>query len=346
MKYRPILLIEILIGFSSLMVFCSNPKEQSIDLVAVEAVNPLPSWNEGGSKQSILDFVRKTTTEGSPDYIPEVDRIAVFDNDGTLWSEQPMYFQLAYAIDYIKKEAPNQPDWKSKEPFKSVVSGDLEAVMKGGEKALVEMIMVSHAGMTTSEFEKSVSAWLETAKHPKTGKAFDQMIYQPMVELLEYLRANGYKTFIVSGGGIDFMRVWAEKAYGIPPYQVIGSSIKAKYESVDGVPVITKLPELNFIDDKEGKPVGIYQHIGKRPVFAAGNSDGDYAMLEYTSKGDGPRLGMIIHHTDSVREYAYDKDSPIGHLSKSLDDAPKNKWVIVNMKTDWKVIFPFEVNLP
>jgi phosphoglycolate phosphatase-like HAD superfamily hydrolase len=271
-----------------------------------------------------------------------MDRIAVFDNDGTLWAEKPMYFQLIYAIDFIKKEAPKHPDWQSQEPFKSVLSGDLSLVMKGGEKALLEMLMVSHAGMTTEEFGKSVSSWLETATHPKTGKPYSQMIYQPMLELLEYLRANGYKTFIVSGGGIDFLRVFAEKVYGIPPYQVIGSSIKARYDVVEGQPILTKLPEINFIDDKEGKPIAIHHHIGKRPVFAAGNSDGDYAMLEYTSKGEGPRFGMIIHHTDSLREYAYDRDSPIGRLEKGLDNAPKFNWSIVDMKTDWKVIFPFD----
>jgi hypothetical protein len=321
------------------MLSCSQPQQQS-DLESSEIPAPLPSWNEGLSKQAIVDFVNKTTMPESPDFIAEIDRIAVFDNDGTLWSEQPMYFQLAYTIDFIKKEAPNHPDWKNKEPFKSVLSDDLESVVKGGEKALIEMVMVSHAGMTSEDFSKSVLSWIETAVHPKTGKPYNKMIFQPMVELLEYLRANGYKTFIVSGGGIDFMRVWAEKAYGIPPYQVIGSSIKSKYEVVNGIPVITKLPEINFVDDKEGKPVGIYQHIGKRPVFAAGNSDGDYEMLEYTTLGEGPSFGMIVHHTDSIREFSYDRDSPIGHLSKGLDDAIKFNWLIVDMKKDWKVIYP------
>lgn len=319
-----------------------NQSQPPSTIETLENNEPLSSWNDGESKQAIVDFVSITTQVGSPDFIPEADRIAVFDNDGTLWSEQPMYFQLFYAIDFIKKEASNHPDWQTREPFKSVLSGDLGSAIKGGEKALLEMVMVSHAGMTSDEFEKSVSTWLETATHPKTGKPYSQMVYQPMVELLEYLRSKGFKTFIVSGGGIDFLRVWAEKAYGIPPYQVIGSSIKSKYEVVNGEPVITKLPEINFIDDKEGKPIGIYQHIGQRPVFAAGNSDGDYEMLEYTSKGDRPRFGMIIHHTDSLREYAYDRNSPIGRLEKGLDNASDFNWTIVDMKTDWKVIFPFD----
>lgn len=329
--------------FLSFLIWAScKPKSPTLIESPVTVAEHLPSWENGPSKAAILDFVTKTTTTGSPEFIPEADRIAVFDNDGTLWSEQPMYFQLAYAIDYIKKEAGNNPEWSKKEPFKSLLAGDIKKVMAGGEKALIALVMASHADMTSDEFEKSVSEWLNSATHPKTGKPFDQMVFKPMVELLEYLRANGYKTFIVSGGGIDFMRVWVEKAYGIPPYQVIGSSIKSKYEIVEGVPVITKLPELNFFDDKEGKPVAIHQHIGKRPIFAAGNSDGDYAMLQYTSEGDGPRFGMIIHHTDSIREYAYDRNSPIGHLSKGLDDASKFNWVLVDMKTDWKVIFSFE----
>lgn len=300
----------------------------------------MPSWNKGSAKQSIIDFIEKTTTEGSPDFIPESDRIAVFDNDGTLWSEQPMYFQLAYALDYIKIEAPNHPEWTGKEPFKSLLDGDMNKVLAGGEKALIQLVMASHAGMDSEAFTKSVEDWLATAVHPKTGKPYTQMIFQPMVELLDLLRSKGYKTFIVSGGGIDFMRVWTEKAYGIPPYQVIGSSIKSAYKVIDGIPKITKIPELNFIDDKDGKPVGIHQHIGKRPVFAAGNSDGDYQMLEYTTTGSGLRLGMIVHHTDSVREYAYDRVSHIGKLEKGLDDAKKFNWLIVDMKNDWNKIFP------
>ena len=340
MKYN----IKVFSFFISLLfISCQQEHSKLTNTNETTFSDPLPSWNDNLTKQSIIGFVTKTISKSSSDFVNEADRIAVFDNDGTLWGEQPMYFQLAYAIDYIKKEVPNHPEWKTKEPFKSLLAGDLNGVMKGGEKALLEMLMVSHAGMSAEEFEQSVSEWLETATHPKTGKPYNQMIYQPMVELLKYLRANGYKTFIVSGGGIDFMRVWTEKAYGIPPYQVIGSSIKSKYEVIDGIPVITKLPEINFIDDKEGKPIGIYQNIGKRPIFASGNSDGDYEMLEYTIKGSGPRFGMIIHHTDSIREYAYDRNSPIGRLSKGLDDAEKNNWLVVDMESDWKVIYPFDL---
>ncbi len=339
MQNSSILLLKFFVGIALFFASCNNPQSKSDADILFE---PLSSWHESRSKRDIIDFVSKTTTIGGPDFIPEADRIAVFDNDGTLWAEQPMYFQLIYAIDFIKKEASKHPDWQTQEPFKSVLSRDLSMVMNGGEKALLEMLMVSHAGMTTEEFGKSVNSWLETTTHPKTGKPYSQMIYQPMLELLEYLRANGYKTFIVSGGGIDFLRVFAEKVYGIPPYQVIGSSIKAKYDVVEGQAIITKIPEINFIDDKEGKPIAIHLHIGKRPVFAAGNSDGDYAMLEYTSKGDGPRFGMIIHQTDSLREYDYDRDSPIGSLEKGFDNASKFNWSVVDMKTDWKVIFPFD----
>jgi phosphoglycolate phosphatase-like HAD superfamily hydrolase len=248
--------------------------------------DPLPSWNEGPRKKAIIDFVSNTTNEASVDFIPVHDRIACFDNDGTLWSEQPMYFQLAFALDRIKALAPKHPEWKTKQPFKSLLEGDLKTALAGGEKAVLETVLVTHSGMTTDEFEKSVKEWIATAIHPKTGKQYTKMIYQPMVELLTYLRANGYKTFIVSGGGVDFMRPWVEQAYGIPPDQVVGSSVKVIYEvNEDGTPVLIKLAELNFIDDKEGKPVGIYQHIGKRPVFAAGNSDGDYAMLH----------GLLLH---------------------------------------------------
>ncbi|HSF56210.1 MAG TPA: HAD family hydrolase [Algoriphagus sp.] len=333
-SYLPLIGIIFLLGCEADVPTTASPEPAPAPEVS------LPSWNDGAAQQAIIDFINKTTTEGSPDFIPMADRIAVFDNDGTLWSEQPMYFQLAYAIDFINKEAPNHPDWVNKEPYKSLLDGDMNKVLAGGEKALTQLVMASHAGIDSEAFTKSVEDWLATAVHPKTGKPYNHMIYQPMVELLELLRSKGYKTFIVSGGGVDFMRVWAEKAYGIPPYQVIGSSIKSKYEVVDGKPTISKLPELNFIDDKEGKPVGIYQHIGKIPVFAAGNSDGDYQMLEYTTTGPGPRFGMIVHHTDSVREYAYDRDSHIGKLEKGLDDAQKFNWLIVDMKTDWNKIYP------
>lgn len=329
--------------FLYLFVFACNQKQiETISHDNLSNQDPLPSWNDGPVKQAIFDFLEKTTKEGSHEFISEEDRIAVFDNDGTLWSEQPMYFQLAYAIDFVKAEAPNHPEWEGKEPFESLLEGNMGKLMAGGEKALLQLVMASHAGMDTDEFTKSIEEWLSNSTHPKTGKPYQQMIFQPMVELLELLRSKGYQTFIVSGGGIDFMRVWAEKAYGIPPYQIVGSSIKAKYEVENGKPKIAKLPELNFIDDKEGKPVGIHQHIGKRPVFAAGNSDGDYQMLEYTTTGPGLRFGMIIHHTDSIREYQYDRGSSIGKLEKGLDDAAKFNWLIVDMKNDWNKIFAFE----
>lgn len=333
----------LLFSLTLLVLACAEKAPEKLaSLPNTELPTPLPSWNDGPTKEKILEFVAKTTTEGSSDFVPVADRIAVFDNDGTLWSEQPMYFQLAYAIDFVKKEASNHPEWKEKEPFKSLLEGNLTKVLAGGEHALAQLVMASHAGMSTEEFESSVNQWLSSAVHPKTGRPYQEMIYQPMIELLEFLRNNQYKTFIVSGGGVDFMRVWAEKAYGIPPYQIIGSSIKSKYQVVNGKPAIIKLPELNFIDDKEGKPLGIHQHIGKRPVFAAGNSDGDYQMLEYTTSGAGLRFGMIVHHTDSIREFAYDRGSSIGRLEKGLDDAEAKGWLVMDMAKDWNQIYPFE----
>jgi hypothetical protein len=306
------------------------------------AADPLPSWNDTAPKQALIGFVEKVTKSGSSDLVPEPERIAVFDNDGTLWAEQPMYFQAFFIFDRIKTLAPQHPEWKDKEPFASVLKGDVKAALAGGEKALLEMAMATHAGMTSEEFEKIVNDWIATAKHPTTGKLYTEMIYQPMLEVLTYLRANGFKTFIVSGGGIEFMRPWAEKVYGVPPEQVIGSSIKTKYEVRDGQPVIVRLPELNFIDDKEGKPVGIQQHIGRRPLMAFGNSDGDFQMLEWTTTGGGPRFGLLVHHTDAEREFAYDRDSHIGKLAKGLDEASAKGWTVVSMKDDWKAVFPTE----
>jgi phosphoglycolate phosphatase-like HAD superfamily hydrolase len=302
--------------------------------------DPLPSWNDTASKKAIVAFVEKVTTPGSPEYVDPAERIATFDNDGCLWSEQPMYFQAFYIFDRIKTLAPQHPEWKDKEPFSSVLKGDLKSALAGGEKALLEMAMATHAGLTDEEFRKVVGDWLATAKHPKTGMAYNAMVFQPMLELLAYLRAEGFKTFIVSGGGIDFLRVFAEKTYGIPPEQVVGSSIKAGYEVRNGKPVIVKLPEMNFIDDKEGKPVGIHQHIGRRPIFAAGNSDGDFQMLEWTTAGEGARFGMLVHHDDGDREFAYDRESHIGKLDRGLDEGPKRGWTIVSMKDDWKSIYP------
>ncbi len=304
------------------------------------AAEPLASWSDTAPKKAIVAFVEKVTKPGSPDFVPAAERIAVFDNDGTLWSEQPMYFQAFFIFDRIKTLAPQHPEWKNKEPFASVLKGDVKAALAGGEKALLEMAMATHAGMTAEEFEKIVTDWLATAKHPKTGRLYTEMVYQPMLEVLTYLRANAFKTFIVSGGGIEFMRPWAEKVYGIPPEQVVGSSIKTKYEVRDGKPVIVRLPELNFIDDKAGKPVGIQQHIGRRPLMAFGNSDGDFQMLEWTTAGSGPRFGLLIHHTDAAREFAYDRESHIGKLEKGLDEGPGRGWTIVSMKDDWKSVFP------
>jgi phosphoglycolate phosphatase-like HAD superfamily hydrolase len=306
------------------------------------AADPLPSWNDTAPKKAIVNFVQKVTKEGSHDFVPVAERVATFDNDGTLWAEQPIYFQLFFAIDRVKTLAPQHPEWNTQEPFASLLKGDTKNALAGGEHAILEIIMSTHAGMTTQEFEKIVTDWITTAKHPKTGRLFTQMVYQPMLELLAYLRANDFKTFIVSGGGIEFMRPWTEKVYGIPPEQVVGSSIKTKYEVRKGKPVIARLPELNFIDDKAGKPVGIHQHIGRRPFVAGGNSDGDFEMLEWATSGAGLRFGLLIHHTDDKREWAYDRDSHIGKLDRGLDEGPRRGWTIVNMRDDWNIIFPFE----
>jgi len=311
-------------------------------LAAAQANDPLPSWNEGASKQAIKQFVKDVSTKGGPRFVAPEERIAVFDNDGTLWAEQPMYFQLAFALDQVKALAPMHPEWNEKQPFKGVLENDLKAVLDGGEHALLEIVMATHAGNTTDEFSQTVKDWLTTAKHPKTGRPYTDMVYQPMLELLAFLRANGFKTYIVSGGGIEFMRPWSERVYGIPPEQVIGSSIKTKFEFRDGMPVLVRLPEINFIDDKAGKPVGINQHIGRRPIAAFGNSDGDHQMLQWTTAGSGARFALLVHHTDAEREWAYDRSSSIGHLDKALDEAQMKGWTVVNMKRDWKLIFPFE----
>ena len=304
------------------------------------ATDQLPSWNDGKAKQSITAFVEKVTKQGSPEFVPVAERIATFDNDGCLWAEQPMYFQALFIFDRIKALAPQHPEWKEKEPFASVLKGDMKDALAGGEHALMEMVMTTHAGMTTEEFEKIVKGWISTAKHPKTGRLYTEMVYQPMLELLAYLRANGFKTFIVSGGGIEFMRPWTERVYGIPPEQVIGSSIKTRFEMRDGKPVLMRLPEINFIDDKAGKPVGIQQHIGRRPIAAFGNSDGDLQMLQWTTAGSGPRFALILHHTDAEREWAYDRTSSVGRLDKALDEATTKGWTVVDMKKDWKIVFP------
>ncbi|MBI5041839.1 MAG: haloacid dehalogenase-like hydrolase [Gammaproteobacteria bacterium] len=304
------------------------------------AADPLPSWNDGKARQSLVAFVEKVTKQGSKDFVPPAERIATFDNDGTLWAEQPLYFQVIFMFDRIKQLAPQHPEWKTKDPFASVLKGDMKTALAGGERAIMEMAMVTHAGNTTEEFEQIVKDWLATARHPVTKRPYTEMVYQPMLELLAYLRANGFKTFIVSGGGIEFMRVFAEKVYGVPPEQVIGSSIKTTFELRDGKPVLARLPELNFIDDKADKPVGINQHIGRRPIAAFGNSDGDLQMLQWTTAGSGPRFGLIVHHTDAEREWAYDRTSHIGKLDKALDEAATRGWTVVDMKGDWKTIYP------
>jgi len=310
---------------------------------SAEAGDPLPSWNEGTAKRSIIDFVNRVTKPDSPDFVAPEQRIATFDNDGTLWGEQPMYFQLFFAIDRVKALAPMHPEWKVKQPFKAVLESDLKTVLAGGEHALFELVMATHAGNTTEEFSQAVKDWLATAKHPKTGRPYTDMVYQPMLELLAYLRANGFKSYIVSGGGIEFMRPWTERVYGIPPEQVVGSSIKTKFEMRNGQPVLVRLPEVNFVDDKAGKPVGINQHIGRRPIAAFGNSDGDLQMLQWTAAGKGARYLLIVHHTDAEREWAYDRKSKIGHLNKALDEALNRGWTVVDMKKNWKVIYPFQL---
>jgi hypothetical protein len=304
------------------------------------AIDRLPSWNDTAARSAIIDFIERVTDPASPDFVPEAERIATFDNDGCLWAEQPAYFQLLFIIDRVKALAPEHPEWATQQPYQAVLEGDMGALAASGERGLLELAMATHAGMTTEEFETVVTGWLATARHPVTGKPYTEMVYQPMLELLDYLRANGFKTFIVSGGGIEFMRPWTERVYGIPPEQVVGSSIRTEYEVRDGVPVLVRLPELNFIDDKEGKPVGINAHIGRRPIMAFGNSDGDFQMLEWTTASPGARLGVLIHHTDAEREWAYDRASHIGRLDRGLDEAADRGWVVVDMKEDWRTIFP------
>ena len=309
-------------------------------LPSLAAAQALPSWNEGTAKQAIVGFVEKVTKEGGPDFVAAPDRIAVFDNDGTLWTEQPIYVQLAYVLDRVKALAPKHPEWKDKPPFKHVLAGDMKAVMAGGERALMDLVMATHAGMTTSEFETTVTEWLANAKHPRFKRAYTELVYQPMLELLDYLRTNGFKTFIVSGGGVEFMRPWVQRVYGIPPEQVVGSTIKVKYEMRGDQPVLLRLPQIDFIDDKAGKPVAINKFIGRRPIAAFGNSDGDLEMLQWTTAGKGPRFGLIVRHTDAEREWAYDRQSSVGRLDKALDEAPRRGWTVVDMKQDWKMVFP------
>ena len=309
-------------------------------LPALARADALPGWNEGAVKSRLVGFVEQVTDPQSSSYVPPAERIAVFDNDGTLWAERPVYFQLLFALDRVKALAPKHPEWKSEEPFASLLKGDLEGALAGGEQAVAKIVMATHAGMTTTEFARIVQDWLATARHPVTKRPYTEMVYQPMLELLAYLRANGFKTFIVSGGGVEFLRPWTERVYGVPPEQVVGSSIEVKYETRDGKPVLVRLPELNFVNDKVGKPVGIHRHIGRRPILAFGNSDGDFEMLEWTTTGAGPRLGLLVHHNDARREFAYDRQSHVGRLERGLDEAGKRGWVLVSMKGDWRTIHP------
>jgi phosphoglycolate phosphatase-like HAD superfamily hydrolase len=310
---------------------------------AQPSADPLPSWNEGAARKSIIDFVARVTTAGGPDFVPPAERIATFDNDGTLWTEQPVYFQLAFAFDRVRAMAPAHPEWQTTQPFKAVIDGDMAALAAAGEKGVLEIVAVTHTGMTTEAFAKSVIDWTATARHPRFKRPYTELIYQPMLELLTYLRANGFKTFIVSGGGIEFMRPWAERVYGIPPEQVVGSSGVVKFElGADGTPVLRKEAKVEFIDDGPGKPVGINRFIGRRPILAFGNSDGDHQMLQWTAAGPGARFMGIVHHTDAEREWAYDRASHIGKLDKAWDEAMQRGWTVVSMKQDWKVIYPFQ----
>jgi phosphoserine phosphatase len=307
---------------------------------ASQAAEALSSWKDGAAKARIVAFVEGATDPRSRNHVPPAERIAVFDNDGTLWSEQPVYFQLAFAMDRVKALAPKHPEWKTTQPFQGVLEGDIKAVAATGERGLMELIMATHAGTTTEEFAASVRQWVNTARHPTLKRPYTELVYQPMLELLAYLRANGFKTYIVSGGGIEFMRVFAEEVYGVPPEQVIGSTIATRYELRDGKPVIVREPKLDFIDDKAGKPLAINKFIGRRPVMAFGNSDGDFEMLEWTTAGPGPRLAAIVHHDDAAREFAYDRDSHIGRLRRGLDEGPKRGWLILSMRDDWKAVYP------
>jgi hypothetical protein len=306
------------------------------------ADDPLPSWNESAAKRAITAFVARVTEPGGPDFVSAAERIATFDNDGTLWAEQPVYFQLLFALDRVRALAPKHPEWQVQEPFASLLRGDTKAALAGGEHALHEIVAASHSGLTTAEFEGVVGDWLASARHPTRKRPYTDLVYQPMLELLAYLRANGFATFIASGGGIDFMRPWVERVYGIPPQQVVGSTGKTRFELRAGVPVLVKLPGVEFLDDAEGKPLAIHRMIGRRPIAAFGNSDGDLAMLQWTCVAPGARLCLYVHHTDAAREWAYDRESPVGRLDRGLAEAGRRDWTVVDMKRDWKRVFAYE----
>ncbi|MCX5691478.1 MAG: HAD family hydrolase [Planctomycetota bacterium] len=321
---------------------CGKGYQSSSSRQVTSQAPSLASWNNVASRNAIEGFVKRVTTPGAPGFIAPEERIAVFDNDGTLWAEQPMYFQFLFAADRVKAMADANPQWTTQEPFASLLRGDMKDALAGGEKAILEIVMATHAGMTTVEFDAIVKEWIATARHPTTGKLYSEMVYQPMVELLAYLRANGFKTYIVSGGGVEFMRPWAQRVYGIPPEQIIGSSGVLAFEMRDRVPVLVKQPKIDFIDDKEGKPIAIERRIGRRPVAAFGNSDGDLQMLQWTSAEAGERLCVYVHHTDAQREWAYDRASSVGRLDAGLKEAQERGWVVVDMKADWKRVFGFE----
>lgn len=335
-------IISILVSLALVvLVACdSSPSDQS------EYVDPLSSWNEGKAKQNILDFVEDVTNPTCDCFVAVPDRIAVFDNDGNLWSEQPVYFQLGFAIDRVNKMADANPEWKNTQPFKAVLEDDMAKLAALGEHALIELVMATHAGNTLEEFEIYVKQWLSEARHPRFDRPYTDLVYQPMLELIAYLQSKNFKCFIVSGGGLEFIRPWVEEVYGIPRDQVVGSSIKTEFKIIDGEPVIIRLPEVDFIDDKEGKPIGIHRFIGRKPIFCSGNSDGDLQMMQYTASGKGKRFMLYLHHTDADREWAYDRESHIGRLDKGLDEALEKGWTVIDMKNDWKVIYPFQLENP
>lgn len=326
--------------FATIIMIACTPMQKDEAIIS----DPLPSWNEGETKNSIIRFVDAVTDPVNEHFIEVEDRIATFDNDGNLWSEQPAYFQLFFAIDRVKILADQHPEWKDQQPFKAILEDDLKTLATFGEHGLIEIVMATHGNITTEEFESIVRSWLSTALHPRFNRPYTQLVYQPMLELLEYLRNKDFKTFIVSGGGIEFMRPWVEEVYGIPRDQVVGSSIKTEFTFQNGEPVIMRLPEMDFIDDKEGKPVGINRFIGRKPVFASGNSDGDLQMLQWTASGESLNFMLYLHHTDGEREWAYDRESHIGRLDKGLDEAEEKGWTVIDMKEDWKIIYPFELD--
>lgn len=339
-------LILIIISVFFITIGCKKTEGNKIEndnFVEKEIVNPLPSWNEGTTKSNIKNYVEDVTNNESPNFIPIKDRIATFDNDGNLWAEQPLYFQLYFAIDMVKKMAVNHPEWKGKQPFKAVLENDMKELAKQGEHGLIQLVMATHAGNTTNEFDADVKAWIKTSEHPTKKVGYDKLVYQPMLELLQYLRANNFKTYIVSGGGVDFMRAFVTEIYGIPEEQILGSRIKTEFDYNNGNPVIKRIPELDFIDDKEGKPLNIQKIIGKKPVFSSGNSDGDLQMMRYAASNKYKSFMLYVHHTDAEREWAYDRDSHIGRLDKGLDQAISDGWTVIDMKKDWKIIYPFEL---